>query len=166
MKVALINPKGTLFSRNERLAAFLEQSATMGSFRHFWSAPCLGLLTVAAYCPQEWELRYIDEIQKPVEFSADYDLVFLSAMTVQAKRAYEIADAFRARGVRVVMGESTPPCCRWKRSGTPTRCSPARGRFSFRCCSRTSPTAACAPFTGRSSRAASTSRAAAPRATT
>ena len=104
MKVALINPKGTLFSRNERLAAFLERSATMGSFRHFWSAPCLGLLTVAAYCPQEWELRYIDEIQKPVDFSADYDLVFLSAMTVQAKRAYEIADAFRARGIRVVMG--------------------------------------------------------------
>lgn len=104
MKVALINPKGTIFSRNKRLAAFLERSVTMGSFRHFWSAPCLGLLVVAAYCPDEWQLCYIDENQRPVDFGVRYDLVLISAMTVQAKRAYEIADAFRRTGTPVVMG--------------------------------------------------------------
>ena len=104
MKVALINPKGTIFSRNERLAGFLERSVTMGSFRHFWSAPCLGLLAIAAYCPPEWEMHYVDENQRPVNLDDEVDLVLISAMTVQASRAYEIADAFRQRNVRVVMG--------------------------------------------------------------
>ena len=104
MRAALINPKGALFSRTPSLAVFLEQSVTMGSFRHFWSAPCLGLLSIAAYFPPDWELDYFDENQRPVSFEKDYDLVFISAMTVQAVRAYQLADEFRRRGAKVVMG--------------------------------------------------------------
>lgn len=65
MRAALINPKGALFSRTPSLAVFLEQSVTMGSFRHFWSAPCLGLLSIAAYFPPDWELDYFDENPAP-----------------------------------------------------------------------------------------------------
>lgn len=104
MKAAFINPKGTIFSRDQRLAAFLAESVTMGSFRHFWSAPCLGLLAMAAYCPPEWETAYIDENQRPLDPEEDYELVCISAMTVQAVRAYEIADSYRRKGAMVVMG--------------------------------------------------------------
>ena len=79
MKAAFINPKGTIFSRDQRLAAFLAESVTMGSFRHFWSAPCLGLLAMAAYCPPEWETAYIDENQRPLDPEEDYELGIASA---------------------------------------------------------------------------------------
>lgn len=104
MKVALINPKGTIFSKNKRMAEFLEQSVSMGSFRHFWSAPNLGLLTVAAYFPKEWEVEYIDEVYREIEFDKRFDIVFLSVMTVQAVRAYEIIEKYKKLGILTVIG--------------------------------------------------------------
>lgn len=104
MRVALVNPKGTLFSKNRKMTEFLEQSVTMGSFRHFWSAPCLGLLTIASYLPSEWEIHYIDENYKDIDLSQHYDIVCISAMTVQATRAYEIAKIYRSKNVLTVMG--------------------------------------------------------------
>ncbi len=104
MRVALINPKGTIFSKTERMTEFLEQSVTMGSFRHFWSAPCLGLLTIAAYLPPEWEAHYIDENYIDIDFNLPYDMVCISAMTVQATRAYEIAKIYRSKNILTVMG--------------------------------------------------------------
>lgn len=104
MRIGFINPKGTIFSKNEKLAAFLEQSVTMGSFRHFWSAPCLGLLTIAAYCPDDWELIYEDENMRELNPNNEFDIVCISAMTVQITRAYEIAEMYRGRGALVVIG--------------------------------------------------------------
>lgn len=104
MKIGLINPKGTIFSKNEKLHALLQRSVSMDSFRHFWSAPCLGLLTIAAYIPAEWEVEYIDENYRQIDFHENFDIVCISAMTVQAVRAYEISSAFRKRGVLTVIG--------------------------------------------------------------
>ena len=104
MRAALINPQGTIFSKNLRMKEFLEKTSSMSSFRHFWSAPCLGLLSVAAYIPDSWEVCYIDENYKTLDFSEKYDIVFISAMTVQAIRAYEISDIFRSRGILTVIG--------------------------------------------------------------
>lgn len=104
MKAVLINPRGHLFGKNERLSAFLAASPVMASFRRFWMAPCLGLLAIAAYFSDEWEISYTDENLREINFDEPCDLVCLSAMTAQAPRAYEIADAFRERGVTTVMG--------------------------------------------------------------
>lgn len=104
MRIALINPKGTIFSKNKRLSEFLKNSVSMGSFRHFWSAPCLGLLTIASYIPVDWEISYIDENLRRMDDTVDYDMVCISMMTVQAERAYEIGDSYRARGILTVMG--------------------------------------------------------------
>lgn len=104
MRIALINPKGTIFSINKRLSEFLKNSVSMGSFRHFWSAPCLGLLTIASYIPKDWEINYLDENLRKIDYTIDYDVVCISMMTVQAERAYEIGDSYRSRGVLTVMG--------------------------------------------------------------
>lgn len=104
MKIALINPKGTIFSKNENMTEFLQNTTSMGSFRHFWSAPCLGLLTIGAYFPVGWEVSYLDENYKNIDFTISYDMVCISTMTVQAVRAYEIAQAYKSRGILTVIG--------------------------------------------------------------
>lgn len=66
--------------------------------------PTLSLAAIAAVTPPEWELAFCDDNFEGIDFSTDADIVALTAMTPQAHRAYEIADAFRGRGKTVVMG--------------------------------------------------------------
>ena len=80
MKIALINPKGALFSRNAALAEAMAKSDTMRSFRYFWSAPNLGLLTIASYIPPSWSVTYIDENYRGLDFNEWYDLVLLLSL--------------------------------------------------------------------------------------
>ena len=58
----------------------------------------------AAITPQQYDFKYLDEDIEEIDFNAKADLVAITAMTVQATRAYEIADRFRKSGVPVVMG--------------------------------------------------------------
>lgn len=68
-------------------------------------SPLAGLLAVAAVIPRDrYEVVLTDENIEPIDFDLDADLVGISAMTCYVKRGYEIADAFRQRGVPVVMG--------------------------------------------------------------
>lgn len=66
--------------------------------------PYLSLTTLAALTPPEWEIRILDENIEDLDFDADVDLVGLTALTPLAPRAYAIADRFRARGVKTVLG--------------------------------------------------------------
>jgi len=66
--------------------------------------PVLGLLKVAALTPPNWQVGILDEKVEPLDLEHEADLVGITAMTTTAPRAYEIADQFRRRGVRVVMG--------------------------------------------------------------
>ena len=66
--------------------------------------PSLSLAVVAAATPQKWETALCDEGFGPVDLDDPADVVAITAMTAQATRAYEIADAFRSRGKKVVMG--------------------------------------------------------------
>jgi len=68
----------------------------------------LGLLTVAACTPPTVEVRFVDEYVEPIDFDMQTDLVALSAKTSCVTRAYQVADAFRARGVPVIMGGIHP----------------------------------------------------------
>ncbi len=55
--------------------------------------------------PPQHQIELADELfDDPISFDAPYDLVGITARTMNATRAYEIADAFRARGVPVVLG--------------------------------------------------------------
>ena len=66
--------------------------------------PSLSLAAIAAVTPPEWELELCDNSIADIDYSSDADIVALTAMTAQITRAYEIADAFRARGKTVVIG--------------------------------------------------------------
>ena len=66
--------------------------------------PPLGLAMVAALTPSDVEVALVDENATDLDLDQPVDLVGISTLTFTAQRAYEIADAFRARGVSVVMG--------------------------------------------------------------
>jgi radical SAM superfamily enzyme YgiQ (UPF0313 family) len=98
MKVLLIYPKypDTFWSFKYALK-FISKKA---------SFPPLGLLTVAAMLPKEWEKRLIDmNVSVLSEDDLEWaDYVFISAMVVQKKSAREVIRKCKKLGVRVVAG--------------------------------------------------------------
>jgi radical SAM superfamily enzyme YgiQ (UPF0313 family) len=72
--------------------------------------PNLGLLRVAALTPPDWEVKIVDEKIEPLDLNQPADLVGITTMTTTVKRGYEIADHFRRRGIKVVMGGMHVSC--------------------------------------------------------
>ena len=66
--------------------------------------PPLGLAMVAALTPPDVEVSLTDENIAAIDFQEETDLVGITVLTITAQRAYEIADTFRARGIKVVLG--------------------------------------------------------------
>ena len=67
--------------------------------------PKLAPMVLAALTPPQHEFIYLDEEIEEIDFNrTGVDLVALTAMTAQADRAYEIADEFRKRGIKTVIG--------------------------------------------------------------
>lgn len=64
----------------------------------------LGLPTVASLTPADWEVEILDSRVKEVDFDQHADLVGITGFTSEIPHAYSIADGFRKRGVKVVMG--------------------------------------------------------------
>ena len=78
-------------------------SGLVGRDFHF-QLPVLGLLRVAALTPSSWRTIIRDEKVEPLDLNQEADLVGITVMTTTAPRAYEIADYFRRRGLKVVLG--------------------------------------------------------------
>src|SRR2546423_3464569 len=66
--------------------------------------PTLTIPYLAALTPAHWEVSFADDNHGEVDLDARPDLVAISVSTMSAVRAYELADAFRARGIPVVLG--------------------------------------------------------------
>lgn len=98
MKVLLIYPQypDTLWSFKHSLR-FVSKKANF---------PPLGLLTVAAMLPPEWEKKLVDMNTDPLNNEdirwADY--VFISAMVVQQNSAREVINRCKKFGVKIVAG--------------------------------------------------------------
>jgi len=103
-KIALISPKGNAFGKNEKLIEFLKGTTGMESFRTLWTGPNLGLITIAALFPEDWEIDYIDENYKLIDYDKKYDIVCASAMTQQIVNAYQIIDKFKKRNTLTIIG--------------------------------------------------------------
>ena len=95
------------------LLVYPEFPDTFWSFQHALKfirkkadSPPLGLLTIAAMLPEEWEKRLIHmnvtKLTKKDLAWADY--VFLSAMVVQSKSAHEVIARCKEAGVPIVAG--------------------------------------------------------------
>lgn len=66
--------------------------------------PNLGLPTIAALTPSGIDVGITVEYVEDVDLEEDADLVGITAQTCQAPRAYQLADEFRKRGRRTIMG--------------------------------------------------------------
>jgi radical SAM superfamily enzyme YgiQ (UPF0313 family) len=95
------------------LLAYPEFPDTFWSFKHALKfvqkkagAPPLGLLTVAAMLPSEWEKRLVDlNVTNLTEADLKWaDYVFLSAMVVQRESAHAIIKRCKIAGVKIVAG--------------------------------------------------------------
>ncbi len=98
MKILMIYPKfpDTFWSYNHALR-FTRRKA---------STPPLGLLTVAAMLPAEWEKKVIDMNAEPLKDEhLDWaDMAFISAMSVQNKSTHEVIQRCKNHGLKVVAG--------------------------------------------------------------
>ncbi|MFH1030093.1 MAG: radical SAM protein [bacterium] len=74
------------------------------------SIPPLGLLTVAAMLPMEWQIKLVDMNVSPLtdEMIREADLIFLSAMIVQKKSFTEVLERCEKLGATVVAGGHYP----------------------------------------------------------
>jgi radical SAM superfamily enzyme YgiQ (UPF0313 family) len=66
--------------------------------------PPLGLATLAAYLPAGTEIDIQDEHVERLDMEGQPDLVVIQVYITSAKRAYQLADDYRARGSYVVLG--------------------------------------------------------------
>jgi hypothetical protein len=96
------------------LCVFPQYAAAFGTFDHAYRLmkgvrafmPLQGLLLIAAYMPQSWPVRFIDENIARVS-AADFewaDVVAVSRMHVQAAEIHDIAARAHAAGKVVVLG--------------------------------------------------------------
>ncbi len=67
--------------------------------------PPHGPVVFAAALPEDTEIEFVDENVQALDLTDSPDFVGISMMlTAQARRGWEIADAYRARGIKVMCG--------------------------------------------------------------
>ncbi len=69
----------------------------------YWTSG-LTMPALKALTPPEYDVTIVDELIGDVDLDRDCDVVGIGAMGPQIARAYDLADAFRARGKKVVLG--------------------------------------------------------------
>ena len=76
------------------------------------SLPSLGLLTLAGMTPESVEVEYLEipDIKDVVEPPGAFDLVAISTYSAQVFEAYELADRYKAKGVKTVIGGPHVTC--------------------------------------------------------
>ena len=105
MKLLLISPNNpyNIFRVPEmfKIAGKLSPWMQVGARAAF---PGLNLAIIAAITPPDVEVQIIDESVEPVDFDTDAELIGITGMTNMAPVGYAMADEFRRRGKKVVMG--------------------------------------------------------------
>src|SRR5512144_3169779 len=101
-------------SERRVLCVFPAYSPSFGTFSHSYALmgrvrafmPPQGLLVVAAWLPERWSVRFVDENMRPTEPSefAWADVVFVSGMHIQAEQIRDIQRRAKAVGAATVLG--------------------------------------------------------------
>jgi len=73
--------------------------------------PPLGLATLAALSPQDWEIEIIDENIETIPLKPEADIIGICGMGVQFKRQSELLTFYRNQGHFVVAGGSYASLC-------------------------------------------------------
>jgi radical SAM superfamily enzyme YgiQ (UPF0313 family) len=91
-----------------KLIAPHEQNEDNISSAQTFNVQKVNLPLLAALTPPEHSLKIVDEVFAPDDIDEEVDLVGITVMTDLALRAYQIADTYRQREVKVVMGGIHP----------------------------------------------------------
>jgi radical SAM superfamily enzyme YgiQ (UPF0313 family) len=101
-------------SKRRILCVFPRYSPSFGTFNHAFRLmrgvrafmPPQGLLLIAAYMPESWQVRFIDENIRPATATelAWADVVLVSAMHIQAQQVRDIHARAKAAGKVTVLG--------------------------------------------------------------
>jgi radical SAM superfamily enzyme YgiQ (UPF0313 family) len=100
MKILLVFPR-------------IEHGTTTYSDKGSWSSilfgyPIITLPHLAAITPQKHAVKIINENYEDLDFDEPADLVGITSYTMTAPHVYELADEFRRRGRKVVLGGYHP----------------------------------------------------------
>lgn len=105
MKLLLINPK-----LPESFWSFKWATDTILTNKRTTNPP-LGLATLAALCPKEWEVKIIDENIESIPLEPRADIIGICGMGVQFERQKELLTFYRNKGYFVVAGGSYASLC-------------------------------------------------------
>jgi len=90
MKILLVHPRRRdKYKRTGSIKAYI---------------PPLTLPVLAGLTPKNIDIELCDESVDDVNFNTDADLIGITGITSQINRGYEIADTFRKKGKKVIMG--------------------------------------------------------------
>lgn len=106
MKLRLIYPRFKKFLEDHQN---LKESLKNYIVGDFTMPPSLALPIIAALTPKEIEVNLTDDnIGQEIDYDEKVDLAVISCFTPQAQRAYEIADSYRERGTKTILGGMHP----------------------------------------------------------
>ncbi len=95
MKILFINPTR------------LDENGSPVQYKQAFTTP-LFFAVFNGLTPGNHEKIFINDIVEKIDFDQEYDIVAITVMTVQADRAYQIADIFREKGTTVILGGVHP----------------------------------------------------------
>jgi radical SAM superfamily enzyme YgiQ (UPF0313 family) len=105
MKLLLINPKfpESFWSFKWAIDTCMPGVRTLN--------PPLGLATLAALCPSDWEVEIVDENVRSIPLDPAADIVGICGMAAQSARQKELLNYYRKKGCHVVAGGSYASLC-------------------------------------------------------
>jgi radical SAM superfamily enzyme YgiQ (UPF0313 family) len=106
MKLLLINPK---FSESFWSFKWAVDNIMPKGIRTI--NPPLGLATVAALTPHDWEIEIVDENIETIPLKPDADIIGVCGMAIQFSRQKELLTFYRKQGHYVVAGGSYSSLC-------------------------------------------------------
>ncbi len=108
MKIALIIPRNS--SDSQRNFYDYKFGATfLLSKKHI--SYLLAIPTLTSLTPPQHEIRVFDENIEDIDYTWQADLAGITVRTAFAKRAYAISEAYRAKGIKTVLGGIHPSMC-------------------------------------------------------
>jgi len=108
-KVILISMSGVRVYNKKLLELGLTLPGFVDRSKVIASLPSLGLLTLAAHTPDNWEIIYkeidnYNEAEIAELINEQPNIVAFSSLTARINETYSVADRFRAQGITVVIG--------------------------------------------------------------
>jgi len=79
-----------------------------GKYIKTWQMEPLSMAQLAGLTPKYIETQFFDDRLEDINYDAPCDLVAISVETYTAKRAYQISNKFRKKGVKVILGGFHP----------------------------------------------------------